>query len=223
MGIFHRIVKQPRSNQSGRMRHVNHKDGTHLIGNFAHAFVVPFTAVGRTAADDHLRLVFKRQALHFIIVHTSRLTVQIVTNGVIQDARRVHTRTVRKMTTMIKIKPHKSVARFQHGQEHGSIGLRSRMRLHIGILCIEEFLDAFNGERFNLVDNAATAIIAFTRITLGIFIGQPRPHGTHHFVADKVFRRNEFNTAQLALVLLLNERKDFCFLFHGSSIYVVNM
>ena len=72
------------------MGHVNHQQCTYLVSNLTHTLVVPLTAVGRAAADDELRLVLQRQALHLVVVHAARFLVQVVAYWLIQDTRGVY-------------------------------------------------------------------------------------------------------------------------------------
>ena len=43
VGIFHRVVKKSGCNKTGRMSHVNHEYRSDLIGQTAHAGIVPVT------------------------------------------------------------------------------------------------------------------------------------------------------------------------------------
>ena len=94
MGIFHGIVEQAGCDESGRMRHVNHEKCSYLVGNFAHAFVVPLAAVGRSAANDEFGLVLHGELLHLVVVYASCLLVQVVSDGFVEDAARVDGRAV---------------------------------------------------------------------------------------------------------------------------------
>ena len=71
------------------MSHIDHEQGTHLIGNLTHALVVPLTAVSRATADDQLGLVLQRQLLHLVVVHAASLLVEVVAHGLIENTARV--------------------------------------------------------------------------------------------------------------------------------------
>ena len=60
------------------------------------------------------------------------------------------------------------------------------MWLHVDILGAEEAFETFAGELFDLVNHLAAAVIAVSGITLGIFVGEARTHGFHHFRANIV-------------------------------------
>ena len=67
------------------------------------------------------------------------------------------------------------------------------MRLHVGKFGAEEFANTLNGDVFNLVYHAASAIIAFARQSLGILVGAVGTHGFHHLVAYKILTRDELH------------------------------
>ena len=115
---------------------------------------------------------------------------------------------------MVEVKTHEAVAGLQHGQQHGSVSLCTRVRLNVGILCTEQLADAVDSQLLYLVNHLASAIIAVARITLGVFIGKIAAHGFHHLVANKVLTGNQLNAFQLALMLLLNQLENLIVSFH---------
>ena len=78
------------------------------------------------------------------------------------------------------------------------------MGLHIGVFGAEELLHAVYGKLLHLVNNLTAAVIAVSGITFGIFVGETRAHGAHHFFADEVFGSNQFYAFFLALILTVN-------------------
>ena len=214
VGILHRVLQQTGGYQTGRMGHVYHQQGTHLVGYGTHAGIVPLTAVGTATADDELWTMLTSQLLHLVVVHTAGLTVQVVSHGAIQYTGGVHQRAMREVTAMSQVQTHEGVAGFQHGQQHCGIGLSARVGLHVGILGIKELLHTVNGQLLHLVHHTATAVVALARIALGILVGQIRTHGTHHLVTNKILRGNEFHAFQLALVLQFDEFENLLVFFH---------
>ena len=77
---------------------------------------------------------------------------------------------MRKVAAVREVQSHKCVAGFEHSHKHSHIGLRARVRLHIGIFSAKKLLEAFDSQRFHFVDHLATAVIAVSGITFGIFI-----------------------------------------------------
>ena len=168
------------------MGHVDHQQSSHFVGYLAHALVVPLAAVGRATADNQLGFVLQGQPFHLVIVHVSGLAVQRIADVPIEYARGVDLAAVREMAALVEVEAHKDVAGLQHGQQYGLVGLSSGVRLHVGKFCIEEPLDALDGQRLHLVDNLATAVIAFAGQSFGIFVGEIAPGGSHHFLAYEV-------------------------------------
>ena len=74
------------------------------------------------------------------------------------------------------------------------------MRLHVGILSAEEFLDALDGEVLYDIHHLAATIVAFARQTLGILVGKVRTHSVHHLVTYEILRSNQLHTLQLTLM-----------------------
>ena len=89
----------------------------------------------------------------------------------------------------------------------GRIGLRTRMRLYVGIGCAKKFLGPVDGNLLDLIHHFTASIIAFAGIALGIFVGQHRAGGFHDRWTGKVLRSNQFNAVKLAFVFLLNQIK----------------
>ena len=94
MSIFNRVIEQTSGNQTGGVGHVDHEQSTHLVGDFAHALVIPLAAVGRATADDELGLVLQGQLLHLVVVNTSSLTVEVVANRIVKNTAGIDARTV---------------------------------------------------------------------------------------------------------------------------------
>src|SRR5262245_8795957 len=85
-----------------------------------------------------------------------------------------------QVPTHTKVKPQHFFAGLYASQKNRSICLRTAMRLYVGPGSIENPLQAINSQRFNFINDLATAIISFAGITLCIFISRHRPHGLHY-------------------------------------------
>ena len=75
---------------------------------------------------------------------------------------------------------------FQQRQLHCHIGLRAGVRLHIGIGTSEELLSSFDRDLFDLIDTAASAVIAMMRIPFRVLVGKNTAKGGHHRFAGPV-------------------------------------
>jgi hypothetical protein len=74
---------------------------------------------------------------------------------------------------------HDGVAGLQEGQEHGLVGLRAGVRLHVGGFGAEQLLDAVDGQLLGDVDVLAAAVVALAGVALGVLVGQLRALGGH--------------------------------------------
>ena len=158
------------------MSHINHQEGTYLIRNLAHAGIIPLTAVGTTTTDNQLRLVFQSQLLHLVVIHTTRLLVQVVADRIVENTRSIDVAAMRKMTAVIEVQSHKSITWFQYGEQYGCVSLSTRVRLHVGILSTKDFLHAFDGKVLYDIHHLASTIVALARKTLCILVGKVRTH-----------------------------------------------
>ena len=205
MSVFHRIVEQPGGNQARRMRHVDHQQRAHFVGDLAHPLVIPLAAVRRRAADNHFRFVFEGETFHRIVIDRSGLFAQLVADRIVKDTRRVDRRTVRQMTAVRQIEPHKSIARLEHRQENGHVRLRSRVRLHVSVFGAVQLAQTVDGQLLHLIHHFATAVITRPRIPFGIFVSQHGTHRLHNLLAYKVLGSDQLDTVQLPLLFALDQ------------------
>ena len=87
-------------------------------------------------------------------------------------------------------------------QVHGHVGLRARVRLHVGVLGAEQGLGACDGERLGHVHELAAAVVAPARVALGVLVRHHRAHRLEHGVADEVLRRDQLEATVLAVDLV---------------------
>ena len=85
--IFQWVVEQSCCDKTSRVSHIDHQQGTHLVGNLAHAGIIPLTAIGTAATDNQFRFVFESQLLHLVIVYTTSFLVEVVADRVIENTR----------------------------------------------------------------------------------------------------------------------------------------
>ncbi len=187
MRVLHRIVKQACGDEACRVCHIYHKYSSYFVGKGTHAGVVPFTGIGACSADNQFGTFAAANFFHLLVVDAAGFGVHSVFKGVVHEAGEVHGAAVGEVAAMAQVEADEFVAGLKAGKEHGHIGLRARVGLHVGVFSAKKLLDAFYRERFNLVYNLATAVIASAGIAFGIFVGQARAHGAHHIVAYIVF------------------------------------
>ena len=74
----------------------------------------------------------------------------------------------------VEVEPHEGVAGLQQRQEHRLVHLAAANWAARWQIRAEQLLGAFDGNRFNLIDIFAAAVIALARIAFGILVGQDR-------------------------------------------------
>ena len=104
---------------------------------------------------------------------------------------------------------HDGVARFGKGHQHRLVGLRTRIRLHVGRVSAEQCLQTINRDLLNHVNMLATTVVALARITFGVLVGQLRTLCLHHGIGNVVFRGDQFDMIFLAAVFRLNDLPEF--------------
>ena len=96
------------------------------------------------------------------------------------------------------------VAGLQQRQIDRRIGLRSGMRLHIGIGGAKQLLCALDRQCLGNIHVLATAVVALARITLGILVGQHRTLRLEHARAGIVLRSNQLDMVFLPATLAVD-------------------
>ena len=141
--IFQGIIEQSGGNKSGRMRHINHQQSPHVVGNLTHSLIVPFTTVGRASADNKFGFMLQSQPFHLFVIHSPGFFIEVVAYGFVKNARCVDQTTVRKVSAVSKIQAHKGVTGIETYEQNSFIGLRTRVGLNVGKLCPEELFHSF--------------------------------------------------------------------------------
>ncbi|MNW67505.1 hypothetical protein D3C74_460960 [compost metagenome] len=72
------------------------------------------------------------------------------------------------------------------------------MRLDVGEVRAEQFLDALDGQGLDDVDFFAAAVVAAARVAFGVLVGQHRALGLHDGLGGVVLRGDHFQAALLA-------------------------
>jgi hypothetical protein len=121
---------------------------------------------------------------------------------------------VGKVPSAVEIQAHEGVAGFQARKVNGSVGLCPGVRLDIRIFAVEELAKPVDGELLHLVYDFAASIVAVSRITFRVFVGEYRTERVKYIIAHEVFRSDEFDAVSLAFLLLLYKFRDLKILFH---------
>src|SRR5437588_10906323 len=103
-----------------------------------------------------------------------------------------------------KIEAHKGVAGLHERHENFRIGRSPGMRLHIGETAPEQMARPLDRQALGNIDKLTTAVIALSRQTLGVFVGEYGTLRLKHGAADDVLRGDAFDIVALAAEFELN-------------------
>ncbi|MNV18417.1 hypothetical protein D3C71_1092400 [compost metagenome] len=186
VGVRHGVRVNAARDEAGVVGHVDHEVGAHLFRDLGKALEVDAKRIGRRAGDDQLRPLCMGQARHLVVVDFL-MFIQAVAADLEPLAADVQRHAVRQMAPFGQAHAEDAIARLERREEHGLIGLRAGMRLHIGRLGAEQLLEAADGQALCLVHDLAAAVIALARIAFGVLVGQLRADGGHHCRGGVVF------------------------------------
>src|SRR4029453_4847904 len=82
------------------------------------------------------------------------------------------------------------------------------MRLHVGRGGPEELFRPRDRQRLGDIDELAAAVVALSRIALGVLVRQYRPGGFEDRLADEVFRGDELEAGVLSMPFAIERRGD---------------
>ena len=167
------------------MRHVDHELRADRVGDLAEALPVDDARVGRRAGDDELGLVLVREALGRVVVDELGLRIAARRRPTLNHLPEMFTgRAVREVAAVRQAHAEDRVAGLQRREEHRLVGLRARMRLHVGVVGAEELLRAVDRELLGDVDELAAAVVALAGVAFGVLVGElrcpapPAPRGS---------------------------------------------
>ena len=208
VGERHWVRVYASSNQAGYVSHVDEQVRTNFVRDGAEAWEVQNLRVGAEAGDDHLRLVLNGQAFNFVVVDQAGIG-DAVLHGVVHLAGEADAGAVGQVAAMGQAHAQYGVTGFQQGQVHGAVGLRTGVRLDVGVVGAEQLLGAVDGQLLDDVDVFATAVVTLAWVAFGVLVGQYRALGFHHRWAGVVLRGDQLDVMFLALGFLLHRSKQF--------------
>ena len=106
--------------------------------------------------------------------------------------------TVGEMSAMGEVQSENGIARLQHGCIGFHVGLRSRMRLHVGVFGAEELFGAVARQVLDHVGVLASAVVALAGIAFRIFVGEYRAHRFEHRFANEILGGDQLQSVVLA-------------------------
>ena len=169
------------------------------VGSYINDLVItnPTSSDAKSAGDDHFRLMFGRQGLHLIVVQRQVLLADTVLHGFEPFARLVRGGTVGQVAASVQRHAQNGVAGLDQRLKHALVGLRARVRLHVGVRHAEQLAGALDCQILGHIDPLAAAVIALARIAFGIFVRHHRTLRFHHGARDDVFRSDQFDLMAL--------------------------
>ena len=201
VGMRHRVGIHAPGDQPGIVRHVDHEDGPHVLCHTGEACPVDHQRIGRGSGDDDARFVLVRQTLHLVVIDLF-LLVQAVRHHIEPAPRHVDRRTVRQVTAHGQRHAQDGVTRFGQPQEHGLVGLRTGVRLHVGCLGPKELLHTIQRQLLGHIHELAAPVVALARIALGVLVGELAALCLHHGRTGVVFRGDQLDVRFLALIFV---------------------
>ena len=199
---------QPGGDEPGEVRHVDHQQGTDLVGDRAEALEVELARVGRPAGEHELRAALLRDPLDLVHVDQRALAIHLVGGDVVQAARDVDLHPVREVAAVRELEPEDRVARLEQRVVDGDVRLRARVRLHVDVVAAEDLLRAVDRELLDHVDELAAAVVALARVALGVLVGQHRALALEDRLRDEVLARDHLERPLLAIELLADHLRD---------------
>ena len=122
--------------------------------------------IGAAARDDHLGLVFFGQAREFVVIDALVFFSDAVGNDLVGFAGKIQRMAVRQVAAVRQIHAEDGVAGLEDGGVGGLIGLRTGVRLDVGVFGAKELLGAVAGQVFDHVGIFAAAVVALARDSL---------------------------------------------------------
>ena len=199
----YRVRVDARSDEAGIMRHVHKQVRTDAVGDRAEALPVDHQCVGRSAGDDHLGLVFLGQFFNRVVINFF-FFIEAIGNRVVQLAADIDRRAVGQVAAMRQRHAENGVARLEHGHVDGLIGLRTGVRLHVGVFRTKQRLQAVNRKLLGLVHKLAAAVVALAGITFRILVGKLAALRFHHRGAGVVLGGDQLDVIFLTAIFILN-------------------
>ena len=124
--------------QAGIVGHVDHEERPHRAGDLRELGVVDLAGISARTSHDEFRLVLAGLLGHVIEIDTMIALPHAVRNHVVELSREIDRAAVRQVTALGQVHRQIPVARLEHGQVDGHVGLRAGVRLHVGMVAAEE-------------------------------------------------------------------------------------
>ena len=162
------------------MGHVDDQGGVHLVGDLAEPGKIKVTGVAGPAGEDHLWTMPVGERRHFVHVHEPVVTPNVVGEGLVVAPGEGLGRAMGRVPPMAEVEAEHDVAGIAQRVQHGGVGVRTRVRLDIGVIRTEKSLGALDGKTLDLVDPFARVVVAVPGIAVRVLRRQDRPLRLEH-------------------------------------------
>ena len=193
--IRHRAGDGLPGHQPDEVRGVDPEDRADLVGEVAEELEVDEPGDRTAAGEDDLGPVLARQRGDLVVVDVLGLLVHAVVDGVEPLAGEGHLRAVRQVAAVRQRHGEQGLARLHEGAVDGLVRAGAAVRLHVGVVGLEQRLAPLDGDGLGLVDLGAAAVVATPRVALGVLVRQRRPQRGEHLGRRHVLAGDELEPA----------------------------
>ena len=123
--------------EAGDVRHVHHEQRADGIGDGTEAGKVQHPRVAAASGDDQLGVVLFGQPLNLVVVDGLGFLIDAVGHELVEVPREVDAGAVSEVAAHVELHSQDGIARLQHGEVSGHVGLRAAVGLHVGVLRAE--------------------------------------------------------------------------------------
>ena len=204
----HRRRIQAGSHEAGKVCHVDEELGTDLVGDGPERGKVDDAGVRAAASHQERGPLAQRQVAQLVVVDAAGGGIDPVVHRLPDPATVVDSRAMRQVTAVRQRHAHELAARWQEHHERREVGLRPRVRLHVGVRRTEQLLQPVDGELLHLVHHFAAAVVPLPGVPLGVLVGERRAHGVDDGATREVLARDELEAVLLPAQLHVNEARD---------------
>ena len=149
-----------------------------------------------------------RKRKDLVLVDERGVARDAVVDDGVEPAREVHLKAVREVAPVVEPEREHGVTRLDQRGVDRHVRLSAGVRLDVRVLGAEQLLRAVDRELLDLVHHLAAAVVATTRIALGVLVGENRAGCLEHGRPGEVLRRDQLDLAALAVGLPADQHSD---------------
>ena len=135
--------------------------------------------------------------------------MHVIERGAIELAAEAQLVPVGQVAAVSQVEAQNRVAGLQHGHVRRSVGLRAGVRLHIGMLGAKDLFGTVARQVLHHVGVFAAAVVAASRVALGIFVGENGAGRLQHSLRDEILAGNHLQPFVLAEGFMVNGSSNF--------------